>query len=75
MPATNEKLRHRAVTMVELAAGVPRAAAAQAIREAGGNVRLASVIAKKKVDADDARRLLEERSLREVLESCTASSG
>jgi N-acetylmuramic acid 6-phosphate etherase len=69
MPATNEKLRHRAVTMVELAAGVPRAAAAQAIREAGGNVRLASVIAKKKVDADDARRLLEERSLREVLES------
>jgi len=69
MPATNEKLRHRAVTMVELAAGVPRAAAAQAIREAGGNVRLASVIAKKKVDADGARRLLEERSLREVLES------
>jgi N-acetylmuramic acid 6-phosphate etherase len=69
MPATNEKLRHRAVTMVELAAGVPRAAAAQALREAGGNVRLASVIAKKKVDAADARRLLEEHSLREVLES------
>jgi N-acetylmuramic acid 6-phosphate etherase len=69
MPATNEKLRHRAVTMVELAAGVPRAAAAQAIREADGNVRLASVIAKKKVGADDARRLLEECSLREVLES------
>jgi N-acetylmuramic acid 6-phosphate etherase len=69
MPATNEKLRARAVTMVELAAGVPRAAAAQAIREADGNVRLASVIAKKKVSAADARQLLEERSLREVLEA------
>jgi N-acetylmuramic acid 6-phosphate etherase len=69
MPATNEKLRARAVTMVELAARVPRPAAAQAIREADGNVRLASVIAKKKVSASDARLLLEERSLREVLES------
>src|SRR6185369_16854802 len=43
MPATNEKLRHRAVRMVELAAGVARPAAAQAMREAGGNVKLAAV--------------------------------
>ncbi|HJQ38077.1 MAG TPA: N-acetylmuramic acid 6-phosphate etherase [Thermoanaerobaculia bacterium] len=68
MPATNEKLRARAVTMVELAAGVPRAAAVQAIRDAEGNVRLASVIAKKRVNAEDARRLLEQHELQEVLE-------
>jgi N-acetylmuramic acid 6-phosphate etherase len=69
MPATNEKLRNRAVRMVELAAGVTRPMAVQAIREADGNVRLATVIAKKRVNADEARRLLAERGLREVLES------
>ena len=68
MPATNEKLRNRAVTMVELAAGVPRPAAVQAMRDAGGNVRLAAVMAKKRVSADDARKLLEQHGLREVLE-------
>ncbi len=67
MPATNEKLRSRAVRMVELAAGVTRPIAVQAMREADGDVRLASVIAKKKVSADDARQLLASRSLREVL--------
>ncbi|HYR27099.1 MAG TPA: N-acetylmuramic acid 6-phosphate etherase, partial [Thermoanaerobaculia bacterium] len=69
MPATNEKLRNRAVTMVAIAAGVLRPMAVQAIREADGNVKLATVIAKKKVSADDARRMLEEKTLREVLES------
>jgi len=69
MPATNEKLRARAVTMVELAAGVSRPTAVQAIREADGNVRLASVIAKKRVSASEARALLEQNRLREVLES------
>ena len=68
MPATNEKLRSRAVRMVELAAGVPRPVAVQAIREAHGNVKLATVIAKKKLPADEARRLLEQHTLREVLE-------
>ncbi|MEO8380678.1 MAG: N-acetylmuramic acid 6-phosphate etherase [Acidobacteriota bacterium] len=67
MPATNEKLRARAVTMVELAAGVPRPTAARAIREADGNVKLATVIARKGVTLDEARTLLGERSLREVL--------
>lgn len=67
MPATNEKLRNRAVRMVELAAGVPRAAAMQAIRDAEGNVKVAAVIAKKKVSADEARALLESTPLREVL--------
>ena len=71
MPATNEKLRNRAVSMVELAAGVPRPMAAQAIREADGDLRLATVIARKRVTAGAARRLLDEHrnDLREVLET------
>jgi N-acetylmuramic acid 6-phosphate etherase len=69
MPATNEKLRNRAVRMVELAAGVLRPIAVQAIREADGNVKLATVIASRKVSADEARRLLDERTLREVLDA------
>jgi len=69
MPATNEKLRGRAVRMVELAAGVTRPAAVQALRDAAGNVRLAAVMARKKVSAEEARKLLEAHrgSLREVL--------
>ena len=67
MPATNEKLRSRAVKMVEIAAGVPRPTAVQAIRDADGNVKLATVIAKRGVSADEARRLLETKTLREVL--------
>jgi N-acetylmuramic acid 6-phosphate etherase len=69
MPATNEKLRNRAVHMVELAADVTRPVAAQALREANGNVRLATVIARKRVSPDEARRLLDARPLREVLEA------
>jgi N-acetylmuramic acid 6-phosphate etherase len=67
MPATNEKLRNRAVRMCELAAGVTRPAAVQAIREAEGNVKVATVMARKKVGAEEAKRLLAEKSLREVL--------
>jgi N-acetylmuramic acid 6-phosphate etherase len=69
MPATNEKLRNRAVRMVELAAGVQRPVAVQAIRDADGNVKLATVIARKKITADDARALLDAHkgNLREVL--------
>jgi N-acetylmuramic acid 6-phosphate etherase len=71
MPATNEKLRSRAVRMVELVAKVTRPMAVQALRDANGDVKLASVIATKKIAAGEARRLLEERrgNLREVLES------
>jgi len=71
MPATNEKLRNRAVRMVELAAGVQRTAAVQAIRDADGNVKLATVIAAKKLSAADARALLDAHrgNLREVLET------
>jgi N-acetylmuramic acid 6-phosphate etherase len=68
MPATNEKLRSRAVRMVELAAGVARPIAVQAIRDADGSVRLATVMAKQRISADEARSLLATRSLREILE-------
>ena len=68
MPATNEKLRNRAVRMVELAAGVTRPVAVQALRDASGSVRLATVIAKKKIGADEAKRLLAGKTLTEVLE-------
>ena len=70
MPATNEKLRNRAVLMVELAAGVTRPMAVQAIRDADGNVKLATVMAKKRVDAATARQLLERHHgrIREALE-------
>jgi N-acetylmuramic acid 6-phosphate etherase len=67
MPATNEKLRSRAVRMVELASGVTRPMAVQALRDADGNVRLATVMAKRKIGAPEAKLLLEQQSLREVL--------
>ncbi|HEY6137645.1 MAG TPA: N-acetylmuramic acid 6-phosphate etherase [Thermoanaerobaculia bacterium] len=71
MPATNEKLRNRAVRMVELAAGVLRPTAVQAIRDADGNVKLAAVMAGKRISAGEARALLEKHGgrLREVLEA------
>ncbi|HYM61231.1 MAG TPA: N-acetylmuramic acid 6-phosphate etherase [Thermoanaerobaculia bacterium] len=70
MPATNEKLRGRAIRMVELATGVQRLHALQALQAADGNVRLAAVIAKRGVSAEEARQLLDARAgnLREVLE-------
>jgi N-acetylmuramic acid 6-phosphate etherase len=71
MPATNEKLRNRAVRMVELASGVTRPMAVQAIRDSGGSVKVATVMAKKGVDAATARQLLEQHKgrLAEVLQS------
>ena len=69
MPATNEKLRNRAVRMVELAANVARPIAVQALRDADGNVKVATVIARKRLPPDEARKLLEGRKLREVLEA------
>ena len=69
MPATNEKLRSRAVRMVELAAGVTRPIAVQAIRDAAGNTRVATVMARRKISAEEARKLLDAHrgNLREVL--------
>ena len=69
MPATNEKLRNRTIRMVELAAGVTRPQAVIALREADGDLKLACVMAKKRVPADEGRALLERSSgrLREAL--------
>jgi N-acetylmuramic acid 6-phosphate etherase len=67
MPVTNEKLRRRGVRMVEVAAGVSRPAAEQALRDAAGDVKLAAVLATKCVPAEEARQLLAGRTLREVL--------
>jgi N-acetylmuramic acid 6-phosphate etherase len=67
----NDKLRSRAVRMVELAAGVLRPTAVQAMRDADNNVKLAVIIAKKRISAADARALLDTHGgrLREVLEA------
>jgi N-acetylmuramic acid 6-phosphate etherase len=71
MAAGNEKLRNRAVRMVELAAGVLRPTAVQAMRDAEGNVKVATIVAKKRIMAAEARALLEAHGgrLREVLEA------
>ena len=71
MPATNEKLRRRAVRMVELAAEISQEEAARALREADGNVKLAVVMARKNLDRDAAERVLARHhgNLREVLVS------
>lgn len=68
MPATNEKLRSRAILMIELAAGVDRPTAARLFAECG-NIKQSIVAAKKKVSTSEARGLLDRHGgrLREVL--------
>ena len=68
MPATNEKLRTRAIRMVELAAGVNRPTAVQAIRDADGNIRVACLIAKRRVPVEEAKKIVEAGGFREALE-------
>lgn len=70
MPATNEKLRRRALRMVELGAEVDAGTAADALARSEGRVKEAIVIARKKVSLEEARRLLEayRGRLREVLQ-------
>lgn len=69
MPATNEKLRRRAVRMVELASGKSRNVCEEALTESGGRVKQAIVIAIKGLDRQAAERLLEAHGgrLREVI--------
>lgn len=68
MLATNEKLRNRALLMIELAAGVDGPTAARLFAECG-NIKQAIVAAKKKVSTSEARALLDRHGgkLREVL--------
>lgn len=54
MPATNIKLRDRAVRMIELAAGVSRAEAERAFAESGSSVKVAAVMAKLGLSRADA---------------------
>jgi len=61
MPATNDKLRRRALRMVELASGSSRDAAFRAVQGADGDLRAATVMAALGVSAEVARQMLEEK--------------
>ena len=72
MPATNEKLRNRAVRMVELAAGVTRPMAVQALARGGRKREAGRRDGEEGAStADEAERALAEHrgNLREVLGS------
>jgi N-acetylmuramic acid 6-phosphate etherase len=71
MPATNAKLRERAVEMVRLASGATRKTAATALDEAKGDVRLALVIAARNLSVEEAEEILQthDGNLREILTS------
>jgi N-acetylmuramic acid 6-phosphate etherase len=57
---TNQKLAGRAGRIVRQITGVDEARAAQLLREAGGAVKVAVVMARRDVDAETARALLRE---------------
>lgn len=75
MPATNEKLRLRAERMVELAAEVPRDEAVQTLRDADGHVKVAVVMAHRKLGRAEAERALarHDGNLRQVLREVPGS--
>lgn len=57
---TNQKLARRAARIVQQLTGVDEARAVQLVREAGGAVKVAVVMARRDVDAETARALLRE---------------
>jgi N-acetylmuramic acid 6-phosphate etherase len=67
--ATNSKLVDRATRMISTLTGAPREEAAKLLKLAGGRVKVAAVMYRRKVDADEAVRLLEthENSLRAAM--------
>jgi N-acetylmuramic acid 6-phosphate etherase len=69
MPASNIKLRGRAVLMVQLASGADRATAEAAFTASGSNVKTASAMAKLGIGREEAERRLAESGgrLRKVL--------
>jgi N-acetylmuramic acid 6-phosphate etherase len=69
--ATNAKLRDRALRIIASQAELDREQAAQVLEEAGGSVKLALVMARRKVDAARAAELLEQHQgrLRPILGS------
>lgn len=70
MPATNRKLRARAVRMVELAAGCDRQTAENAVARADGEITTAVIMLRKNLGAAAAREVLSRSpgGLREALE-------
>jgi len=75
MPATNAKLRRRAATMVELAAGVPADRAGALLAAAAGDVRRAIVMGRLGVEAEEAAARLARAGgdLRRALEEPASS--
>ncbi len=69
--ATNEKLRARAVRIVEEATGADHAAARRALSAADGEIKVAILMVLRDVGAEEARRRLEAtgRQLRRALET------
>jgi N-acetylmuramic acid 6-phosphate etherase len=67
--ATNTKLVDRATRMISTLTGAPRDEAAKLLKQAGGRVKVAAVMYRRNVDADDAVRLLEthDNSLRAAM--------
>ena len=67
--ATNEKLRKRAVRLVSTLTGADEERARTLLAKANGSVKVAVVIAKRNVDNETARKLLDENRgrLRELL--------
>jgi N-acetylmuramic acid 6-phosphate etherase len=67
--ATNTKLVDRATRMISTLTGAPREEAAKLLKLAGGRVKVAAVMYRRKVDADEAIRLLEthDNSLRAAM--------
>ena len=64
---TNEKLRDRATRIVEQVTGAPHDAAAAALAAAGDEAKVAIVMLRAGVPADEARARLERATLREAL--------
>jgi N-acetylmuramic acid 6-phosphate etherase len=58
--ATNAKLWDRGARIISTVTGLPRDRAMELLKEAGGHVKLAIVMQKRGVSADEARRLLEQ---------------
>jgi N-acetylmuramic acid 6-phosphate etherase len=67
--ATNSKLVDRATRMISTLTNAPREEAARLLKLAGGRVKVAAVMYRRKVDADEAVRLLEshDNSLRAAM--------
>jgi len=69
---TSRKLRERALRLIQTITGASRPRAAVALRRAGGDTKVAIVIAARHVDAQQARRLLARHDgrLRPIIDPC-----